>query len=76
MAKVICSLPNAATKINGIQFTADRGQMISEEVSDDMAAKLAAIPGYDIVGLKKPPAPKPPKAGDPPPAGDDPPPAA
>lgn len=53
MAKVICTLANASTKINGVSFTADRGQMISDDISDEMAAAFAAIPGYEIVGAKK-----------------------
>ena len=64
MAKVICTLSNASTKINGVTFTADRGQMISDEITDDQAAAFAAIPGYEIVGAKKAPPGKPGKPDD------------
>lgn len=53
MARVICTLPNASTKINGVAFAEDRGQMVSEEISDDKAAAFVAIPGYKLVGDKK-----------------------
>jgi hypothetical protein len=46
MAKVICTLPNASESINGVKFVADRGQMISEDVADDVAAHFVSIPGY------------------------------
>jgi len=46
MARVVCTLPNASTLINGVPFTEDRGQMISDEISDEVAADFVAIPGY------------------------------
>lgn len=52
MARVICNLENAGGLINGVKFTEDRGQMISEEVPDEVAANFAAIPGYALVGTK------------------------
>lgn len=75
MARVICRLEHASTKINGVTFTADRGEMISEEISDEVAASFTAIPGYTLVGAKvakpaEPPAAPPP----PPPVEPDPPP--
>lgn len=54
MPKVICTLPNAAELINGVKFTSDRGQMISEEVPDEVAAAFAKIPGYTVAGAKAP----------------------
>ena len=74
MARVVCSLPNAAPLINGVKFTPDRGQMISDEVSDEVAAAFAAIPGYDLAGAKKPAGAKGGKPDDTPPPP--PPPAA
>lgn len=53
MAKVLCSLPNAATEINGIKFTVAKGGMISEDVSDDVANDFVSIPGYELVSKSK-----------------------
>lgn len=52
MARVICTLPNADKLINGVTFTADRGQMISEEIPDEVADAFLAVPGYILVGAK------------------------
>jgi hypothetical protein len=49
MARVICTLPNASERINGVAFVADRGQMLSEDISDEVAAEFAAIEGYSLV---------------------------
>lgn len=49
MPRVICTLPNASASINGIAFTLDRGQMVSEEVDEATAARFASIPGYQMV---------------------------
>lgn len=58
MAKVICTLPNAGTVINGVKFTADRGQMISEDVTEAAAAGFTAIPGYrTVMAEQKKPSP-------------------
>lgn len=54
MAIVICTLPNASTRINGVTFAADRGQMISDDVDDATAAHFRAIPGYMVVGDEPP----------------------
>lgn len=48
MARVICTLPNASERINGVQFTSDKGQMVSEEMPDEHAAHFAKIPGYRV----------------------------
>lgn len=53
MARVICTLPNASTNINGVAFIEDRGQMISEDIPDHIADNFASIPGYELVGAKK-----------------------
>ncbi|MBI1207443.1 MAG: hypothetical protein GC191_09180 [Azospirillum sp.] len=56
MARVICASPNASTLISGVSFASDRGQMISEEIPDDVAAGFLGIPGYKLVDVeaKKP----------------------
>ncbi|HEY0206516.1 MAG TPA: hypothetical protein VGC15_20480 [Acetobacteraceae bacterium] len=38
-----------------MKFTPDRGEMISDDVTEAQAATFAAIPGFRIVGTKKPP---------------------
>jgi hypothetical protein len=62
VAKVITSIPTASTKINGITFTAEKGQMISEEISDEVAAGFVKVPGFALV---VPPKGKAPAATDP-----------
>ena len=52
MKRVICDLPNASDCINGVKFTEDRGQMISEELSDEVAEGFAKIPGYKVHEIK------------------------
>lgn len=52
MARVICNLPHAAAEISGVKFTRDRGEMISEEVSDESAELFASIPGFRLAGEK------------------------
>ncbi len=49
MAKVICKLQNAADEISGIAFTKVDGGMLSEDISDEQAARFASIPGYELV---------------------------
>lgn len=51
MARVICDLrenPNASTLISGVSFKEDRGQMVSEETSEEMAALFASLPGFKL----------------------------
>lgn len=54
MPKVLCTLPNASTLISGVAFTAHANGMLSEDVSDAVAAEFAAVPGYSIVGAADP----------------------
>ncbi|WP_431860145.1 hypothetical protein [Azospirillum sp.] len=80
MARIICDLPNASEEISGIKFREDRGQMVSEEVSDETAERFGRIPGYKVIASKpKEPKGPAPKAGpvkdetaktEPPPSGD------
>lgn len=46
MPRVICTLQNASTLINGIAFVAHKLGMISEEVEEDIADVFLAIDGY------------------------------
>lgn len=55
MPKILCTLPNASEEISGVKFVAHAKGMVSEDVSDEVAADFASIPGYEIVGA---PAPK------------------
>lgn len=50
MPKVLCTLPNASEEIGGIKFEKHANGMLSEDVSDEQAARLASIPGYQLVG--------------------------
>lgn len=52
MAKVICSLPNASTLINGVKFVEHEAGVISEEISDEAAAAFASIKGYVLEGVQ------------------------
>ena len=54
MPKVLCTLPNASEEIGGIKFVAHAKGMLSEDLSDEQAARLATIQGYEIVGGKAP----------------------
>lgn len=55
MAKVICTLPNASAEISGVQFVEHDEGMISEDISDDLAAEFASITGYKLAaGQQKP----------------------
>ncbi len=50
MPKVLCTLPNASTLISGVAFTAHANGMLSEDVSEGVAAEVSAVPGYEVVG--------------------------
>jgi len=54
MPKVLCTLPNASDEIGGIKFVTHAKGMLSEDLSDEQAARLASIQGYEIVGGKAP----------------------
>lgn len=50
MFRVKCSLPNASSLINGVEFEqAVGGGMISVAVEQKVAAQFRGIPGYEIV---------------------------
>ena len=54
MSRVICSLPNASTNINGVDFVPHSGgQMISvEELSDDVIKSFCEIEGFKSSSAK------------------------
>lgn len=60
MPKVVCTLENAADEISGIKFTAlpDGAGKVSDEISEDAAASLLSIKGYEP--FEAPAAPVPP----------------
>lgn len=49
MPRILCTLPNASTLINGVKFASVPAGMLSEDVREDIAAEFALIPGYEIV---------------------------
>lgn len=49
MPRIICKLPNAAAKINGVSFTKAPAGMLSDEISAEAAELFLAIPGYELV---------------------------
>lgn len=58
MFKVICTLPNASDLISGVAFepAADGGMVSASPVDEDVAARFAMIPGYNVVDLEAAPA--------------------
>lgn len=49
MQRVVCSLPNASTLINGVKFASlAEGGMLSEEIDDGVAEGFCRIPGYTL----------------------------
>lgn len=52
MKTILCTLPNASTLINGIEFKETPEGMLSVPVEDSVAADFATIPGYEAVELK------------------------
>lgn len=54
MSKIICLLENASDLINGIKFGPEEGVegLVSEEVSESVAALFLSIPGYVLHGAE------------------------
>lgn len=44
--RVLCTLPNAAAVINGVNFEPVDAGMLSEDVPAEVAAHFLSIPGY------------------------------
>lgn len=49
MPLILCKLPNASTRINGVEFKPTDAGMLSGDVSAEVAEAFAKIPGYEIV---------------------------
>ena len=47
MARVLCTLPNASTMINGVRFASTPNGMLSETIDEGVAANFLEIPGYE-----------------------------
>lgn len=52
MSKIICTLEHASNLINGIKFEPAEGieGLVSDEVSESVAALFLSIPGYVLYG--------------------------
>jgi hypothetical protein len=48
MPRVLCTLPNASTCINGVDFEPHDHGVLSVDLSDDQAQTFVAIPGYEL----------------------------
>lgn len=46
MKIVTCTLPNASTLISGVVFSESDSGMVSDAVTDEVAAQFEGIPGY------------------------------
>ena len=60
--QVLCTRPNAGSNINGIDFHAVDGGMLSVAISQEQAEEFLAIPGYELVKEKTEEAKRPRKA--------------
>jgi hypothetical protein len=49
MARVLCTLENASGDISGVKFSPTDVGMLSEEISAELAAEWATIPGFELV---------------------------
>lgn len=62
MPRVIYTSPHLDPQMDGLDWTLDRGELISPELTDEQAARYLSIPGFRAVEM--------PKAEDPPVATD------
>lgn len=46
--RVLCTLPNASTVINGVTFEAGPYGLVSADLTPEMARHFASIPGYSL----------------------------
>lgn len=53
MSKVICTLPNASARINGVNFEPHKRGVISEDLTDEQAEHFLGIAGYELDGKAK-----------------------
>ena len=69
MARVKCTLPNASTSINGVQFVQTKDGMLSEDIQDEIAEAFTVVPGFTLVDRRGKPVVTPDQSPpDPPPA--------
>lgn len=54
MAKVLCTLPNAAELISGIRFSKHVKGMLSEDITDEQADAFVQVTGYEKVEHRTP----------------------
>jgi competence ComEA-like helix-hairpin-helix protein len=47
--RVLCTLPNASTSMNGFPFQQTEEGMLSEDLPADVAARFLAVPGFVAV---------------------------
>jgi hypothetical protein len=47
--RVLCTLPNASSSINGVAFTATRRGVLSEIIPHEQAKVFASIRGYELL---------------------------
>lgn len=59
MPRVLCTLENASTEINGVKFEAVENGMLSEDVSDEVAENFLSITGYEPADAANASAPAP-----------------
>ena len=57
MLRVIYNLPNADPQMDGLEWTEDRGELISPELTQEAYDRYLTIPGFRAAELPKPPAP-------------------
>ena len=44
--RILCSIPNASTEISGVKFASAGGLMVSEDISEERAARFLSIEGF------------------------------
>lgn len=54
MARVRSVLPNQPEECSGVRFSGVPGNMVSEEVSEDVAAHFCMVPGFMLVEEAQP----------------------
>lgn len=61
MLRVICTLPNAGSAINGVTFEPGPEGLVSRALTTEEAARFGVIPGYRLVRTDPPAAAPEPK---------------
>ena len=52
--RVLCTKPTGSTEVSGVCFTKGPGGMISDDMSEEAAARLLTIPGFEKFTGKPP----------------------